>query len=387
MIKLGERIKEFRQRDGRTQDALASELGVTAQAVSRWEKEICCPDVEMIPSIANYFGVSIDELFGYDNERSKKVDELAAAINDMISRNNGKDVSMDACIAAAREALIEFPGNEKLTLALASALYNAGYVRRGEYHIVGADGYSVYDTERHKKYPEWQEAIKLYEKLLASLQSGELRQKAVLELSQLYKNTGEHEKALRLAESAPAMTASRPFLRIKAFDGKAAVAAQGEALIETVQQSADLIVHIVLDDAAIPPHAAAELLQNAGNMFALIAPDHRYGRNFGMLSCIQMLRSYYLWSAEKKDDAFLALDAALDYARQLDALHKSTEKYFSSPLLHNVPIHAEEMPAGSAFCTELPDLWPWWDVSEQEKVKAEMQTDPRWAEWVGKTRE
>ena len=387
MIKLGERIKEFRLRDGRTQDALASELGVTAQAVSRWEKEICCPDVEMIPSIANYFGVSIDELFGYDNERSKKVDELAAAINDMISRNNGKDVSMDACIAAAREALIEFPGNEKLTLALASALYNAGYVRRGEHHIVGADGYSVYDTERHKKYPEWQEAIKLYEKLLASLQSGELRQKAVLELSQLYKNTGDHEKALRLAESAPAMTASRPFLRIKAFDGKAAVAAQGEALIETVQQSADLIVHIVLDDAAIPPHAAAELLQNAGNMFALIAPDHRYGRNFGMLSCIQMLRSYFLWSAEKKDDAFLALDAALDYARQLDALHKCTEKYFSSPLLHNVPIHAEESPAGSAFCAELPDLWPWWDVSEQEKVKAEMQTDPRWAEWVGKTRE
>ena len=387
MIKLGERIKEFRLRDGRTQDALASELGVTAQAVSRWEKEICCPDVEMIPSIANYFGVSIDELFGYDNERSKKVDELAAAINDMISRNNGKDVSMDACIAAAREALIEFPGNEKLTLALASALYNAGHVRRGEHHIVGADGYSVYDTERHKKYPEWQEAIKLYEKLLASLQSGELRQKAVLELSQLYKNTGDHEKALRLAESAPAMTASRPFLRIKAFDGKAAVAAQGEALIETVQQSADLIVHIVLDDAAIPPHAAAELLQNAGNMFALIAPDHRYGRNFGMLSCIQMLRSYFLWSAEKKDDAFLALDAALDYARQLDALHKCTEKYFSSPLLHNVPIHAEESPAGSAFCAELPDLWPWWDVSEQEKVKAEMQTDPRWAEWVGKTRE
>ena len=72
MIKLGERIKEFRLRDGRTQDALASELGVTAQAVSRWEKEICCPDVEMIPSIANYFGVSIDELFGYDNERSKR---------------------------------------------------------------------------------------------------------------------------------------------------------------------------------------------------------------------------------------------------------------------------------------------------------------------------
>ena len=123
MIKLGERIKEFRQRDGRTQDALAEELGVTAQAVSRWEKGICYPDMEVIPSIANYFNVSIDVLFGYDHERSKRVDALAGQINEMIRLNNGKDVSMDECIALAREALIEFPGNEKLTLALASALF------------------------------------------------------------------------------------------------------------------------------------------------------------------------------------------------------------------------------------------------------------------------
>ena len=53
MIKLGERIKELRLRDGRTQDALASALGVTAQAVSRWEKAICYPDMEVLPSIAN----------------------------------------------------------------------------------------------------------------------------------------------------------------------------------------------------------------------------------------------------------------------------------------------------------------------------------------------
>ena len=130
MIKLGERIKELRLRDGRTQDALASALGVTAQAVSRWEKAICYPDMEMLPSIANYFGVSIDELFGYDNDRSKKVEMLAARINDMNRQNNGKDVSMDSCLSLAREALIEFPGNETLTMALASALYNAGYVRR-----------------------------------------------------------------------------------------------------------------------------------------------------------------------------------------------------------------------------------------------------------------
>ncbi|MBR2599363.1 MAG: helix-turn-helix transcriptional regulator, partial [Erysipelotrichaceae bacterium] len=65
-MELGKRIRELRNRDGRTQEVLAEELGVTAQAVSRWEKGICYPDMEIIPSIANYFGVSIDELFGYD---------------------------------------------------------------------------------------------------------------------------------------------------------------------------------------------------------------------------------------------------------------------------------------------------------------------------------
>ena len=109
MIQLGERIKELRQRDGRTQETLANALGVTAQAVSRWEKGICYPDMGMIPSIANYFGVSIDELFGYDNERSKKIDALAEHIRTMIAENNGVDVSMDDCITLARESADRIP--------------------------------------------------------------------------------------------------------------------------------------------------------------------------------------------------------------------------------------------------------------------------------------
>ena len=151
-MRLGERIKALRQRDGRTQDSLAGALGVTAQAVSRWENGICYPDMELIPAIADCFNVSIDELFGYDHERTKKADALAERIKERVARNNGRDVDISECIAIAREALIEFPGNERLTLALASARYTAGYVRYGEHHIDGEDGYSVYDAARHRKY-------------------------------------------------------------------------------------------------------------------------------------------------------------------------------------------------------------------------------------------
>lgn len=66
-LNLGQKIRELRQRDGRTQETLAEAIGVTSQAVSRWEANGGYPDMEMIPSIAHYFGVSIDELFGYNN--------------------------------------------------------------------------------------------------------------------------------------------------------------------------------------------------------------------------------------------------------------------------------------------------------------------------------
>ena len=381
MIKLGERIKELRLRDGRTQESLANELGVTAQAVSRWEKSICYPDMELIPPIANVFGVSIDELFGYDNERAKKVDALAEKINEMNRENNGADVSMDACIALARESLIEFPGSEKLTLALASALYNAGYVRYGEFHVNDPDGYSCYDTARHRTYAEWQEAVRLYEKLLPTLTDGEMRQRAMVELAQLYANLGEHEKAMRLAESAPDFSASKTFLRIKAFDGAESVAAYGEALLETVRTSAELVECIVLTDENLPPRTSAEMLANAVAMIGLVCTDGNFGRLWGFAACLEMLRSYYLWLAGKHDAAFEALDRAMESARAGDRL---TDEYYTAPLLRHVKIEA---PASEhRFAEELPDVWPWWSVPRYDEVKSEMQADPRWDAWVAKTK-
>ena len=154
-IKLGEQLKEFRLRDGRTQEDLAEALGVTPQAVSRWEKSVCYPDMEVIPAIANYFGVSIDELFGYQNEREKKIDALADKILSMNRMNNGKDINMEECIHLAREGLLEFPNNETLLFCLASVLLNAGYVRYGEHHLTDEDGYDILDTEpmRNGKKP------------------------------------------------------------------------------------------------------------------------------------------------------------------------------------------------------------------------------------------
>ena len=60
---MGDNISRLRRRIGMTQEMLAYRLGVSAQAVSKWERQLSCPDVSLLPVMAEIFGVSIDELF------------------------------------------------------------------------------------------------------------------------------------------------------------------------------------------------------------------------------------------------------------------------------------------------------------------------------------
>lgn len=61
---LGATIASLRKQNNITQEVLAQKLGVTNQAVSKWESDICCPDVTLLPRIADIFDISIDALFG-----------------------------------------------------------------------------------------------------------------------------------------------------------------------------------------------------------------------------------------------------------------------------------------------------------------------------------
>jgi len=61
---LGKRIMQHRKQLGLTQDQLAEKLGVTAQAVSKWENDQSCPDITMLPKLAELFSISVDALLG-----------------------------------------------------------------------------------------------------------------------------------------------------------------------------------------------------------------------------------------------------------------------------------------------------------------------------------
>ena len=75
-LNFSENFKQLRKEKGDTQEKIAEVFGVTAQTISRWELSICYPDLELLPSIANYFGVTVDTLLSNDNNSKQKDCEL-----------------------------------------------------------------------------------------------------------------------------------------------------------------------------------------------------------------------------------------------------------------------------------------------------------------------
>lgn len=76
-MEIGNQIKQLRLRRGITQEAMAQHFGVTPQAVSKWERGVATPDINMLPDISAYFGVTIDELFSLsDDTRMERIQNM-----------------------------------------------------------------------------------------------------------------------------------------------------------------------------------------------------------------------------------------------------------------------------------------------------------------------
>lgn len=96
---LGKRIVSHRKQLGMTQDKLAEKLGVTAQAVSKWENDQACPDIAMLPKLAEIFATTTDELLGIPPQpavhQAQIVDEAEEA-EENSDEENGWEFHYDA---------------------------------------------------------------------------------------------------------------------------------------------------------------------------------------------------------------------------------------------------------------------------------------------------
>jgi len=104
---LGKKIKALRKQKNISQEVLAQVLGVTFQAVSKWETGAGLPDVTMIPAIAGFFEVSTDELFSFNLlELEEKVMKICSDAYEFRFSDPAKSEAM------LREGLKQYPGND-----------------------------------------------------------------------------------------------------------------------------------------------------------------------------------------------------------------------------------------------------------------------------------
>ena len=118
-IKIGANIKKLRTENNITQDALATAIGVTPQAISRWESEGGYPDIELLPVLADFFSVSVDDLIGYRlSEREKELADIKKELERLSEVG-----SVEERVSYARNAFTRYPNDYEIRDNLAVCLY------------------------------------------------------------------------------------------------------------------------------------------------------------------------------------------------------------------------------------------------------------------------
>lgn len=194
-LKIGTIIKNLRMKNKVTQDQLATFLGVTPQAISRWEAESSYPDIELLPSIAEFFSVSTDDLLGLNrSEREKRLAEIYDTIERRFDTNHfgEKDISI------ARGFMAEFPSDERVQIHLADSLRRA----------------YLYDETSALHLKELEEAEKIYLALIERTNDQNIRNDAVASLASLY-TLGFHDtvRAERIMNLLSPISACREGVR------------------------------------------------------------------------------------------------------------------------------------------------------------------------------
>ena len=117
-MEMGKEIRRLRTDRGLTQEALASALHVTAQTVSKWECGTSFPDVQLLPEIAVFFGVSIDRLFAMTPEQELERLENHIAGSGLLAESETRRIEQQL------RAIAENPAHAGRALTILTGLFN-----------------------------------------------------------------------------------------------------------------------------------------------------------------------------------------------------------------------------------------------------------------------
>ncbi|MDR0861512.1 MAG: helix-turn-helix domain-containing protein [Oscillospiraceae bacterium] len=382
-VNLGDKIRELRRRDGRTQEHLADALGISSQAVSRWESGGGYPDIEALPAIANYFGVSIDELFGYDNDREERIRALLAEVDDKFLRH----LQLHEMLPRLREAAAEFPTCEPIRLRLARAIYQSAglYVYKpGE--DIPSEAELLESTASMKS-----EAVNLLETLYADTRDGEIRRKAAEQLVYIYGYGGNTARALEIAEQFEPLETCREQMLIATSQGEEKERLIGGVLLRLAGWVSSLIPRqLILRPSNFEGEGdsllAIQKVLGAIDFLKLICDDDNFGYQHANLGDLYEWLSHLYWRRGDKDAAFDCLDKALHHITEFVKLGRTGEHRYTAPLCDLVTENTDTWDAMDAALDALPGGWPMWTSPPYADALGEISQDPRWEEWLARWR-
>ncbi|MBQ7380256.1 MAG: helix-turn-helix domain-containing protein [Clostridia bacterium] len=345
-LNLGTKIRELRRRDGRTQDNLAEALGVTAQAVSRWESGGSYPDMEMIPAIANYFHISIDELFGYHDEREEKIKTILENATKILTKQGFTmyqgSLSEDVgdCVNMLRTASEEFPNEPKILLKLAQALHMWGWHKYGaKVRPSDSSGIMEEDIAYNAQNIYWQEAVRVYERLLKCNPSSEDREIAIRHITPLYCRMGEYDKAKALANDQNALGICKEVLLPMATVGEEKARYQSERIMALLRNLRLAISSsVAVRPAVSSSEYGREILLLVVNLYETVFIDGRCGawhQDIGYLYFT--LARYEIDNGGCMEKGLCYFDKGFDHCKEYMRICNVGEYEYGAPLVEALP--------------------------------------------------
>lgn len=175
-LHIGETIFRFRKKKKITQEELGNFIGVSTAAVSKWESGNSYPDITLLPLLADFFGVSIDELLNYKVELSD--DEVMKIFKECGELFNNGD--FNAAVSKSEEYLLKYESSYNLKLKI-------GFL------------FIVYLWRTNNKEITRKMKIKtkeLFEDIVQNCDKEELVEQALYQLSNIYSSLGRDDDAM-----------------------------------------------------------------------------------------------------------------------------------------------------------------------------------------------
>lgn len=318
-ISIGNKIKELRAAHHVTQEQLSVFLGVTPQAISRWESGYAYPDIELLPGIADYFGVSADELLGIRKEiRETRLKELKKEIKRLDEVGTAEER-----LAFARQAVAEFPSDEQLQYNLAAMLHaNTFWAENPDKAMLD-------------------EAEKILHTLLDTTKDDEMRCWAITGLTTHYAmGLKDNVRALEMANRLPKMKYCREFAKSSYIADENTESYMQDEIDKLADALGMAIQNLVLSDA-LPNDPSTwerkiQMLRTSGDLYRMI-----YGDDLKFYHCrlsrTEWLISTYQIAMGNKEDTLDSLEEMCRHAVAYDKSYiEERGKHYTSPFVSSL---------------------------------------------------